>query len=201
MIIIIITTWWHDVLVGSGCLRDCLKKRNLFSQNSGSWKSEIRLPTWLVSVKTLPLSHRWPPCHCVPTWPLPCVHGEREEQALWCLLQGHKYHHECPTFWTSSNPNYFSKYSSAHPITLGVKDSTCDFFFEFYFMYLFLYSRFLLVIYFIHISVYMSIPISQFIPSPPPPLLSLYPLVSICLFPTSVVSISALQTGSSAPFF
>ena len=35
-------------------------------------------------------------------------------------------------------------------------------FFEFYFIY-FLYSRFFLVIYFIHISVYMSIPISQFI--------------------------------------
>ena len=29
-----------------------------------------------------------------------------------------------------------------------------------------LYSRFLLVIYFIHISVYMSIPVSQFIPPP-----------------------------------
>ena len=33
----------------------------------------------------------------------------------------------------------------------------------------FLYSRFLLVIRFIHISVYMSIPISQFITPPPPP--------------------------------
>ena len=40
------------------------------------------------------------------------------------------------------------------------------FIFEFYF---FLYSRFLLVIYFIHISVYMSIPISQCIPPPPLP--------------------------------
>ena len=51
--------------------------------------------------------------------------------------------------------------------------------FEFYFIY-FLHSRLLLVIYFIHICVYMSIPISQFIT--PPPL----PLVSICLFSTSV---------------
>ena len=44
-----------------------------------------------------------------------------------------------------------------------------DFFFflNFIFFY-FLCSRFLLVIYFIHISVYMSIPISQFIPPPPP---------------------------------
>ena len=31
-----------------------------------------------------------------------------------------------------------------------------------------LYSRFSLIIYFIHSSVYMSIPISQFIPPPPP---------------------------------
>ena len=43
--------------------------------------------------------------------------------------------------------------------------------FEFYFIY-FLYRSFLLVISFIRISVYMSIPISQFIPPPPtlPPL-------------------------------
>ena len=43
-----------------------------------------------------------------------------------------------------------------------------------------LYSRFSSVIYFIHISVYMSIPISQFIPPPFPP------LVSIRLFSMSV---------------
>ena len=49
----------------------------------------------------------------------------------------------------------------------------------------FLYSRFLLVIYFIHISVYMSIPISQFIP-PPPPLPHFPPLGSMHLFSTSV---------------
>ena len=34
-------------------------------------------------------------------------------------------------------------------------------FLEFYFIYYFLYNRFLLVIYFIHISVYMSIPMSR----------------------------------------
>ena len=52
-------------------------------------------------------------------------------------------------------------------------------------MYLSLYSRFLFVIYFIHISVYMLIPISQFIPTPPSqPRFPL--LVSICLFPISV---------------
>ena len=55
-------------------------------------------------------------------------------------------------------------------------------FFEFYFI--FLDSSFLLVIYFIHISVYMSIPISQFIPPQPTPHFS--PLVSIRLISTSV---------------
>ena len=59
------------------------------------------------------------------------------------------------------------------------------FFFEFYFIY-FLCSWFLLVIYFIHISVYMSIPISQFITPPPPPHCRFPPLVSIRLFSTSV---------------
>ena len=45
----------------------------------------------------------------------------------------------------------------------------CMFYFFLNFIsFIFLYSRFLLVIYFIHISVYMSIPISQFIPPPPP---------------------------------
>ena len=46
---------------------------------------------------------------------------------------------------------------------------------------------FLLVIYFIHISVYMSFPISQFIPPPPPhPPATIPPLVSIRLFSISV---------------
>ena len=49
-----------------------------------------------------------------------------------------------------------------------------------------LYSRFLLVINFIHISVYMSIPIAQFITSPSPPPCGFPPVVSIRLFSTSV---------------
>ena len=72
------------------------------------------------------------------------------------------------------------------------------FFFEFYFI-LFLYSRFLLVIYFIHISVYMSIPVSQFIPPLAPTLLSPLGVHTFVLY--ICVSISALQTGSSIPFF
>ena len=43
-------------------------------------------------------------------------------------------------------------------------------FFLNFILFIFLYSRFLLVICFIHISVYMSIPISQFIPPSPSPL-------------------------------
>ena len=59
-------------------------------------------------------------------------------------------------------------------------------FFEFL-NFIFLYSRSILVIYFIHISVYMSIPISQFIPSPRPATHPHFPpLVFIHLFSTSV---------------
>ena len=53
-------------------------------------------------------------------------------------------------------------------------------------IYIFLYSRFLSVINFIHISVYMSLPIAQFITPPPRPPSGFPPLVSICLFSTSV---------------
>ena len=61
-----------------------------------------------------------------------------------------------------------------------------EIFFEFLnFIYL-LYSRLLSVIYFIHISVYMSIPISQFISPPPPHPRDFPPLVSIHLFSASV---------------
>ena len=60
------------------------------------------------------------------------------------------------------------------------------FVFNFTVLFTFLYSRFLLVINFIHISVYMSIPISQFITPPPPPSRHFPPLVSIRLFFTSV---------------
>ena len=50
----------------------------------------------------------------------------------------------------------------------------------------FLYRRFLLVINFICTSVYMSIPIAQFSILPSPPHHGFPPLMSICLFSTSV---------------
>ena len=60
-----------------------------------------------------------------------------------------------------------------------------SFFFHFRILLIFLIQQFLLVIHFIHISVYMSIPISQIIP-PSPPHRGFPPLVSIRLFSTSV---------------
>ena len=66
------------------------------------------------------------------------------------------------------------------------------------FIYLFLYSRFLLVICFIPNSVYMSIPVSHFIPLPPnPQTLSRLGVHTFVLY--ICVSIPALQTGSSVP--
>ena len=73
------------------------------------------------------------------------------------------------------------------------------FFFEFL-NFIFLYSRFLLVIHFIHISVYMSIQSpnsSHHLPHPPP----LSPLGVHTFVLYLCVSISALQTGSSLLFF
>ena len=63
----------------------------------------------------------------------------------------------------------------------------------------FLYGRFLLVIHFMHINVYMSIPISQVNTPPHPPPLSPLGVHTFVLYIS--VSISALQTSSSVPFF
>ena len=52
--------------------------------------------------------------------------------------------------------------------------------------FFFSYSRLLSVINFVHISVYLSIPIAQFITPPPPTPCRFTPLVSICVFSTSV---------------
>ena len=64
--------------------------------------------------------------------------------------------------------------------------SSGQIFFNFLILFIYLYSRFLLVINFIHISVYMSIPIAQFITPPLAPPHRFLHLVSIRLFSTSV---------------
>ena len=77
----------------------------------------------------------------------------------------------CPVFWKTKvlHMNFFFVWI-----------------FECYFVYFFIH-RFLVDTHFIHISVHMSIPISQFILPPPPPPLRRSPcLVSISLFFTSV---------------
>ena len=84
-------------------------------------------------------------------------------------------------------------------LLLSVSHRFC-FFFEFLnfilFIY-FLYSRFFLVIYFIHISVYMSIPISQFIPPPPPRCFSSFCVSDSCSLPPLSVSLPLCLSGLS----
>ena len=58
----------------------------------------------------------------------------------------------------------------------------------------FLYRRFLLVIHFIHISVYMSIPISKYVTQPPPPPAPLSPLGGCTLVLPICVSILPWKT-------
>ena len=89
-------------------------------------------------------------------------------------------------FFIGENQNKLQQIS--HLNHRGQKEVTQHFSFLFWILefYFFLYSRFLLVFHFIHISVYMSIPISQFIRPPPPHPCHFPPLVSIHLFPTSV---------------
>ena len=84
-----------------------------------------------------------------------------------------------PRFHTLTSLQYCSSFLL---VFLIIFINSVSIFFSFYF----LYSRFLLVISFIHISVHMSIPISQFIPPPPPPPCRFPPLLSICLLSTSV---------------
>ena len=89
-------------------------------------------------------------------------------------------------------------YSGIKTVNIRSEFAAKDFFLNFWILFIFLYSR-LLVIYFIHISVYVSIPISQFIPLPPHhPLLSPLGVHTFILY--ICVSISALHTGSFVPF-
>ena len=66
---------------------------------------------------------------------------------------------------------------------------------------LFNYLFFKSVINFIHISVYMSIPIAQFSTPPSPPHRGFSPFGVHTFVLYICVSTSALQTGSSVPFF
>ena len=87
-----------------------------------------------------------------------------------------------------------------HPVYMGeTKDNWITSFF--WILFIFLYSRIFLVIHFIHITVYRSNPISQFITPPPPPPLLLSPLGVHTFVLYICVSISALRTSSSVPFF
>ena len=76
----------------------------------------------------------------------------------WYQCLGQFSHPECPYF-------LWSLALSVLNWNLGIH---LFFFLNFRILFIFLYSRFLLVIHFIHVSIYMSIPISQFIPPPRP---------------------------------
>ena len=74
----------------------------------------------------------------------------------------------CPLHWQAdSQPLRHQGSPLKHILNrddITPKGEKFDSFFKNLILFIFLYSRFLLVIYFIHISVYMSVPISQFIP-------------------------------------
>ena len=107
--------------------------------------------------------------------------------------------HSCSCYTLAINP--LSNWTAHLPVLSLLFELCLQFlFFLNFILFIFLSSRFLLVINFIHISVYMSIPIAQFI-TPPPPHPPLSPL-GVHMFVLYIcVSISALQTGSSVPFF
>ena len=64
---------------------------------------------------------------------------------------------------TTHTHTHTHTHARTHACTERGNDFFFYFFFDYYFLFIFLYSRFLFVLRFIHISVYMSIPISQFI--------------------------------------
>ena len=123
------------------------------------------------------------------------------------MLQGCK-HEGCDSLGAPNVTDYLGKLRQC-PAGLVPTPSTCSaislflFFFlifKFYFIY-FLYSRFSLVINFIHISVYMSIPITQFSTSPSPHPLRFSRLGVHTFVLYICVSTSALQTSSPVSFF
>ena len=98
------------------------------------------------------------------------MHNINHQSHLWKTQIPHSQGNRLPPLWS--------------PGELRALLALLSFFLNFRILFILLYSRFLLVIHFIHISVYMSIPISQFITPPPLPH-HFPPLVSIRLFSTS----------------
>ena len=94
----------------------------------------------------------------------------------------------CKTKWISYMYTYIHSFFNSLFISVTTEKSV---------EFLVLFNRFSSAVYFIHSSVYMSVPTSQFIP--PPPLFP--PLVFICLFSMPVSLLASLQIGLSAPFF
>ena len=89
----------------------------------------------------------------------------------WSIVDLHCVSLRCTAKWFGYTYTYIHSFLDSFPIQVIT---------EYWVEFPVLYSRSLIVIYFIYGSVYMSIPISQFIPPP----LSL--LVTISLFSTSV---------------
>ena len=92
-------------------------------------------------------------------------------------------HTICGLLWLASFTQHHVFETHPHR---SMDQNLIPFFFFNVILFIFLYSRFLLVINFIHISVYMSVPIAQFSTPPSPPPRRFPPLVSIRLFSTSV---------------
>ena len=86
------------------------------------------------------------------------------DHPFFCLAHVDPTLSQLPLPWTA--PAFINPKSGARG---GSRVMKTEAFFLNFILFIFLYSRFLLVIYFIHISVYMSVPISQFIPPPLPP--------------------------------
>ena len=102
------------------------------------------------------------------------LEGNMSRCQKWMLMRG-------GVMGSSAVALHFSAFSKCSAMSIYYIDN--QFFFSF-FEFIFLYSRFLLVIYFIHVSVYMSIPISQFIPPLPafPPWCPYICSLHLCLY-------------------
>ena len=102
-------------------LQNAWLNRNLFFHSSGGWKSQIWLPAWLSLGRGPFLACRWPPLHCVFTWPFLGVCGERERCFL--LLIRLPVH----TLTTSFNLNYLLTALSSNAVSFRVRSLPYDF--------------------------------------------------------------------------